>query len=152
MFAVNCVDAEEDSLIMTCPPVRERALGVRTIMVVDDDRSTREMLSLLLETEGFRVQAAGNGLRLLSTLHVDRPDAIVLDVRMSWIDGIALCTALKRNHAFAHIPVILISGCGDPGQRARGRDAGADDYFVKPLDGSRLVARLREAFEHVDTH
>src|SRR3954471_13264574 len=69
----------------------------RKITIVDDDRDTREMLTLALELEGFEVTEAANGLRLISTLHVDKPDAILLDVMMSWIDGFELCKAIKRN-------------------------------------------------------
>jgi DNA-binding response OmpR family regulator len=114
------------------------------IIIVDDDRETREMLQVLLQLEGFEVKLAANGLRLISTLHVDKPDAILLDVMMSWIDGFELCQAIKRNPEFAAIPVIFISGRTAPTDRDRGISVGASDYFTKPLDTHRLVARLRQ--------
>ncbi len=117
----------------------------RRIIVVDDDRETREMLQLLLETEGFEVKLAANGLRLISTLHVDRPDAILLDVMMSWIDGFELCRAIKRNPGFKDIPVFFISGRTGPEDVRRGLACGAADYFAKPIDAGRLLSRLREA-------
>jgi DNA-binding response OmpR family regulator len=116
----------------------------RKITIVDDDRETREMLQMLLELEGFEVKLAANGLRLISSLHVDKPDAILLDVMMSWIDGFELCQAIKRNPEFHSIPVIFISGRTAPSDRERGASVGATDYFTKPLDSHRLVARLRE--------
>jgi DNA-binding response OmpR family regulator len=116
----------------------------RTVIVVDDDRDAREMLRTLLELEGFRVKVAPNGLRLLAALHVDRPGAIVLDVRMSWIDGFHLCEAIKRNPRFSSVPIIFVSARSEPVDRERGLALGAIDYFTKPLDVDRFVRRLRD--------
>src|SRR5438876_7665376 len=114
------------------------------LIIVDDDRETREMLQVLLELEGFEVRLAANGLRLISTLHVDKPDAILLDVMMSWIDGFELCQAIKQNAEFSAIPVVFISARTLPTDVSRGLEVGASDYFTKPLDSYRLVDRLRE--------
>jgi DNA-binding response OmpR family regulator len=116
----------------------------RKVIIVDDDRETREMLTMALELEGFEVSEAANGLRLISTLHVDKPDAILLDVMMSWIDGFELCRSIKQNAEFRDIPVIFVSARKSPEDVARGIEAGAADYFTKPLDIDRLSARLRE--------
>ena len=114
------------------------------IAVVDDDREVREWLDDLLSGAGFDVRLAANGLRLVSTLQVDRPALIVLDVMMSWIDGFELCTALKRNPQFCDIPVVFISGRTERADVQRGMACGAIDYFPKPIDGQRLLARVRE--------
>ena len=114
------------------------------VIIVDDDRDTREMLTLALELEGFGVSQAANGLRLISAMHVDRPDVILLDVMMSWIDGFELCRAIKKNQTFADIPVIFISARKSLEDEKAGLDAGAVDYFAKPLDVDRLIARIRE--------
>lgn len=114
------------------------------VIIVDDDRDTREMLTLALELEGFGVSQAANGLRLISAMHVDRPDVILLDVMMSWIDGFELCRAIKKNPTFADIPVIFISARKSLEDEKAGLDAGAVDYFAKPLDVDRLIARIRE--------
>jgi DNA-binding response OmpR family regulator len=116
----------------------------RKIIIVDDDRDTREMLTMALDIEGFEVAEAANGLRLISTLHVDKPDAILLDVMMSWIDGFELCKAIKKNIEFKDIPVIFVSARKTPQDVAKGIEAGASDYFTKPLDVDRLVHRLNE--------
>ncbi len=117
------------------------------VIIVDDDRDTREMLTLALELEEFEVGQAANGLRLISAMHVDRPDVILLDVMMSWIDGFELCRAIKKNPTFGDIPVIFISARKSAEDERAGLDAGAVDYFPKPLDMDRLVARLREILE-----
>lgn len=114
------------------------------VTIVDDDRDTREMLSLALESEGFEVSAAANGLRLIASLQLKRPDVILMDVNMSWIDGFELCRAVKKNEHFRDIPVVFVSGRGEPEDKRRGREAGAADYFVKPLDLNALIKRLRE--------
>jgi len=114
------------------------------VTIVDDDRDTRDMLTLALQLEGFDVSQAANGLRLISAMHVDRPDVILLDVMMSWIDGFELCRAIKKNPTFGDIPVIFITARKSPEDERTGRDAGAADYFTKPLDVDRLIERIRE--------
>jgi DNA-binding response OmpR family regulator len=114
------------------------------VTIVDDDRDTRELLSLALESEGFEVSAAANGLRLIASLQLKRPDIILMDVNMSWIDGFELCKAVKKNEHFRDIPIIFISGRGEPEDRRRGLEAGAADYFVKPLELEELIARIQE--------
>jgi DNA-binding response OmpR family regulator len=116
--------------------------GKPKIIIVDDDREVREMLKMALELEGYDVSQAANGLRLISTLHVDRPDAILLDVVMSWINGFELCRAVKKNEEFKDIPVIFISARKTPRDIEAGLAAGAEDYFSKPIDMERLLARL----------
>lgn len=114
------------------------------VIIVDDDRETREMLTLTLELEGFEVAQAANGLRLISILHVDRPDVILLDVMMSWIDGFELCRSIKKNEEFRDIPVIFLSAKKTPEDVREGLEAGAVDYFTKPVDVEKLVARIRQ--------
>jgi len=114
------------------------------VTIVDDDRDTRELLSLALESEGFEVNAAANGLRLIASLQLKRPDVILMDVNMSWIDGFELCKAVKKNEQFRDIPIVFISGRGEPEDKRRGQEAGAADYFVKPLDLNALINRLRQ--------
>jgi DNA-binding response OmpR family regulator len=120
----------------------ERAAKPRVI-IVDDDRDTREMLTLALELEGFEVGQAANGLRLISAMHVDRPDVILLDVMMSWIDGFELCRAIKKNPTFTEIPVIFISARKSAEDEKVGLAAGAVAYFSKPIDMDGLVSRMR---------
>jgi DNA-binding response OmpR family regulator len=116
----------------------------RRVAVVDDDRDVRELLNDMLSRAGYEVKQAANGLRLISTLHVDRPDLILLDVMMSWIDGFELCRAIKQNQEFRGIPIVFISGKTSPADVERGLECGAIDYFPKPLDLERLLARVKE--------
>lgn len=114
------------------------------IIIVDDDRETRDLLAMALEAEGFQVAQAANGLRLISNLHVDTPDLILLDVNMSWIDGFELCRAVRQNEDFRQIPVVFVSARASAADLKRGREVGADDYFTKPVDLPVLFNRIRE--------
>jgi CheY-like chemotaxis protein len=116
----------------------------RKVAVVDDDREVRDWIRDSLVLKGYDVKVAANGLRLVSTLHVDRPDIILLDVMMSWIDGFELCRAIKQNPEFRDIPVVFMSGKTAPADVERGLAAGAVDYFPKPIDIERLVDRVAE--------
>jgi DNA-binding response OmpR family regulator len=118
-------------------------MGKLKVTIVDDDRDTRELLAVALESEGFEVTAAANGLRLIASLQLNRPDVILLDVNMSWIDGFELCRAVKKNEGFRDIPVIFVSGRSSSEDLARGKEVGASAYFVKPLDLDALIARIR---------
>jgi DNA-binding response OmpR family regulator len=120
------------------------ASGNRKIVIVDDDRALRDRLQQVLERAGYAVSQAPSGLRLLSLLEVDRPDLVLLDVAMSWIDGFELCRALKANRSYAAIPVVFISGRSGEADVQTGLGCGAADYFVKPLDTQALVERVGE--------
>lgn len=114
------------------------------VAVVDDDKQVREYVRHALVDAGYSVITATSGLRLLSTLHVDRPELIILDVVMSWIDGVELCRAIKANANLAQIPVVFMSGKTAPADVQRGLAAGAVAYLPKPLDVAALVAQVRE--------
>lgn len=116
----------------------------RKLIIVDDDRDTREMLTLSLQSEGFDVREAPDGLGLISTLEVERPDAILLDVMMSWINGFELCRAIKSNDDFKDIPVVFVSARQTAADIEQGIAVGAADYFSKPLDMPQLARRLDE--------
>ena len=128
---------------------RGKGAGVgRKVIIVDDDRDTRVLLQFILEQEGFTVAQAPSGLRLISLLHVDRPDIILLDVMMSWINGFELCRAIKSNPAFHDIPICFISARADPSSVKEGLECGAAAYFVKPIDVDRLVEKIASLTVH----
>ena len=124
---------------MRVEPVRRTLVAV-----VDDDREVREYLAEVLRRAGYDVALAANGLRLVSALQVDRPDLILLDVNMSWIDGFELCRALKKNPQWQGIPVVFVSGRTAPTDVEEGLACGAVGFVPKPIDGRELVRRVRE--------
>jgi DNA-binding response OmpR family regulator len=114
------------------------------VILVDDDKDAREFIAAALETCGCSVLQAANGIRLISSLHVDRPDVILLDVNLSWVDGFELCRSVHQNELFKDIPVVFISGRTSPSDIAKGKDVGGADYFVKPVSIEQLVERVRQ--------
>lgn len=116
----------------------------RRVAVVDDDRDIRDALRGALTDEGYDVTVVPNGLRLLSALQVDKPDLIVLDVMMSWIDGFELCKAIKRNADYQRIPVMFISAKNTPEDIEHGLSCGAIDYVTKPFDLPTLLAKIEK--------
>jgi CheY-like chemotaxis protein len=112
----------------------------KKIIIVDEDRVVRERLRNILETAGYLVDQANTALRLLSTLHIDRPDLIVCDQAMSWLDGRALCGAIKRNPVLAPIPIILL---GEPREATPlPADCGAAAYLDDDFEPRTLLAEV----------
>jgi two-component system response regulator MprA len=112
-----------------------------SILVVDDDAPIRRMLVRTLEAEGYRVDSAADGGAALAAVERTVPDALVLDVAMPDLDGLAVCRRL-RGKGLA-LPILLLTARDAVGDRVTGLDAGADDYLVKPFAPEELFARLR---------
>jgi signal transduction histidine kinase/DNA-binding response OmpR family regulator len=113
--------------------------GRGTVLVVDDDPASRELLERYLTREGFRVAVAANGDEALATAREVRPDAITLDVLMPGKDGWSVLAALKADPALARTPVVMISILDD---KSVGYALGAAAYLTKPVDRERLAATL----------
>ena len=113
---------------------------IPTVLVVDDDRSTRELISRGLEKEGFRVITANSGEEPLRLARAQRPDAISLDVLLPGMDGWTVLSSLKADPITASIPVVVVSMLDD---RDIGFALGAADYLTKPVDREKLVTALR---------
>ena len=106
------------------------------ILIVEDDRRLRDVLRFALATGGWQVALAENAQHGLSQLAAAPPDAVVLDVGLPDMDGVALCRRLRR--AGNHVPVLMVSARADIEHRIDGLDAGADDYLPKPFDVGEL--------------
>jgi two-component system response regulator MprA len=111
------------------------------ILVVDDDASVRRMLVRSLGAEGYLVHAAADGGDALAAVERSVPDAIVLDVSMPGVGGIAVSRRLRARGL--GVPILLLTARDAVEERVAGLDAGADDYLVKPFALEELLARLR---------
>src|SRR5580698_1052676 len=111
------------------------------ILLVEDEPSMRLALADILESEGYRVQAAADGEAGLQHVVEQRPDLILLDVMLPKLDGFALCTELRRLEIAT--PVLMLTAKGQVQDRVTGLDSGADDYLVKPFSTEELLARVR---------
>ncbi|WP_329561525.1 response regulator transcription factor [Kitasatospora sp. NBC_01266] len=114
--------------------------GLR-VLVVDDDPEVRAAVALGLQVEGYQVRAAADGLAGLTEVARWQPDALVLDVMMPALDGLAVCRQLRA--VGDRLPVIVLTARDAVSERVAGLDAGADDYLVKPFALDELTARLR---------
>lgn len=112
------------------------------ILVVDDDREIRRMLSQLLKERGFRAVTAANTSDARRVLAEHGVDLVVLDVMMPGGGGLELCRSLRAESA---VPIILLTALGEEADRVVGLELGADDYVVKPFSSVELIARIRAA-------
>ncbi len=136
----------QDAATAPAAPVQ---VSSATILVVDDDRTVREILERYLTREGFSVRTASSGLEGLRLAREIQPAAITLDVMMPDLDGWTVLAAIKGDPALADIPVILVTIVDE---KSRGYSLGATDYMVKPIDRERLVAVLRSISGAVGRH
>jgi two-component system, OmpR family, response regulator MprA len=111
------------------------------ILVVDDELPVRTALERALRLEGYDVELASDGIEALERLPETEPDALVLDVLMPRMDGIAATTQLRARGN--RTPILLLTARDAVADRVAGLDAGADDYLVKPFALEELLARLR---------
>ena len=125
---------------------------VAWILVVDDDPINRQMLTQLLERDGYRVETAADGRRGLELLHADPFDVVLLDVVMPEMDGYEVLTRLKADEALRHVPVLMITAVDDVTSAARCIEMGAEDYLPKPFDPVVLRARLTSSLSRKRAH
>ena len=117
------------------------APAVGTVLVVDDDPISRDLIARALSRQGLHIEVADGGEQALRLAKKLRPDAITLDVIMPGMDGWTVLSALKADPELASIPVILLSFVGN---KSLGFALGASDYLTKPVDGKRLAALLNK--------
>ncbi|AIB10564.1 chemotaxis protein CheY [Azospirillum argentinense] len=113
------------------------------LLVVDDDREIRTLLSQFLTRHGFRVTGAKDGVEMMRTLDSARVDLIVLDLMMPGEDGLSLCRRLRATPETAQTPVIMLTAMGEETDRIVGLEMGADDYLAKPFSPRELLARVK---------
>jgi len=126
------------------PAGKVAGAGAKRVLVVEDSVTSRLLLKHILEGAGCIVDTAVDGLDALSRLRGARYDAVVSDVEMPNMDGLALTAAIRANPRIAELPVILVTSLQTPQQREAGLNAGADAYFTKgAFDQDRLLATVR---------
>jgi DNA-binding response OmpR family regulator len=112
------------------------------VLVVDDERNIRELLEIGLGDEGYEVRTAPDGQAALQIAREWSPDAIVLDVMLPKVDGIALLPMFRK---LTEAPILMLSAKSETGDKIAGLHSGADDYVAKPFEMAELTARLETA-------
>ncbi|MCK0714902.1 MULTISPECIES: phosphate regulon transcriptional regulator PhoB [Chromohalobacter] len=118
-------------------------MTAKTVLIVDDEASIREMIAVALEMADYRVLEADNAQTAHAMVVDDQPDLVLLDWMMPGTSGIELARRLKRDTATAELPIILLTAKSEEDNKIQGLEAGADDYITKPFSPRELVARLK---------
>ena len=117
------------------------------ILVVDDDPAINEMLTIVLEAEGFQTSSVTDGVEAVQTFHSFGPDLILLDLMLPGMNGIDICREIRKESA---VPIVMLTAKTDTVDVVLGLESGADDYITKPFKPKELVARIRARLRRTD--
>ncbi|MDX2079562.1 MAG: response regulator [Terrimicrobiaceae bacterium] len=114
-----------------------------SVLVVEDESDVVDLLRYNLGRAGFEVLIANTGNRGLELARQHRPDVIVLDLMLPGLSGHEVCRKLKADREMAGIPIVMLTAKGEPAERVKGLELGADDYVTKPFSPRELVLRVQ---------
>ncbi len=110
------------------------------ILVIDDDPAMMELLKILLQSLCATMFSAYNGAKGIELCRKEKPDVVILDLMMPEPDGWQVCKTIRQ---FSQVPILILSALDNPGLIAKALDAGADDYLIKPVSSSMLIAHIQ---------
>jgi CheY-like chemotaxis protein/MinD-like ATPase involved in chromosome partitioning or flagellar assembly len=113
------------------------------ILIVDDDLDTLRLVGLMLQHQGYRINAASSGLQAISMVQTDKPDLILLDIMMPEMDGYEVARNLRADQNSNTIPIIMFTAKTQVDDKVEGFEAGADDYLTKPTQPRELFAHVK---------
>jgi len=117
------------------------------VLVAEDERDIRELIGHTLRFAGFETVLATNGVEAIEAVERERPDLILLDVRMPKMTGYEVCEKIKENPETRNIPVVFLSAKGQESEIKRGIESGAVKYILKPFVPIELIAQIQEVME-----
>jgi len=132
------------SALLASAARRAHARHKATILVAEDSADSREMMQVLLETKGYDVIAAADGLRAVDEALKKLPDLVLLDLALPGLDGVEVTKELRLHHQLDVVPIIIVSGYDPERYQKAAVDAGCDDCLLKPIDFERLDQILYE--------
>ena len=113
------------------------------ILSIEDEPDIRELLSLTLEAEGFRVLSAATGEEGLRLARKEKPALVLLDLMLPKISGLELCRQLRADPDLSSVPILMLTAKGTETDKVVGLEVGADDYVIKPFSPRELTARVK---------
>ncbi len=119
-------------------------MSKKGILLVDDDPDIIETVEFFLNTSDYRVFIAKNGREALEQVSAEKPDLVLLDIKMPVMDGLEVCKRLKNDPTTKPIPVIMLTAGGNMDDVVDALSAGANDYIVKPFNLPDLVERIEK--------
>jgi two-component system response regulator MtrA len=127
-------------------------LGRARILVVDDDAALAEMLTLVLQNEGFQSRIVGRGDEAHAAFVEYKPDLVLLDLMLPGTDGIEVCRQIRATPGVnAGVPIVMLTAKSDTVDVVVGLESGADDYIAKPFKPKELIARIRARMRHFES-
>ena len=120
-----------------------RTASASRVLVVEDERDVAELIRYNLSREGYDVLVTGSGTDAVKQAREARPDLVLLDIMVPHLNGWEICRRLKSDSETRGIPVIMVTGRAEEGDKVLGFEMGADDYVTKPFSPRELVARVR---------
>lgn len=118
----------------------------QTILIVDDDKQIRELLTLYLSKENFIVEEAADGVEAIRKTEQLKPGMILLDIMLPVLDGIEVCRQIRK---FSRVPIIMLTARAEDEDRIMGLELGADDYITKPFNPREVVARVKAVLRRI---
>lgn len=112
------------------------------ILVVEDDDDSRQMLRFILETWGFSVLEAADGIEALTLGSVMQPNLILMDARLPGLDGFQVTKRIRDDIFIKDIPIFFITGCAEIVYKKNAIQAGANEYFTKPIEFDELKLKI----------
>jgi len=120
-----------------------------TILVVDDVKIIRRLVRVNLELEGYSVVEAENGKDALDKVKETKPDLILLDVIMPYLDGFQVLQRLRANTETKDVPVVMLTSCSEEIDQIKGWELGISDYVIKPFNPNALVTVVKKALSEI---
>ena len=120
------------------------------LLIIEDEADIRELISFNLEMSGYEVTKARDGEEGLAMARSGRPDLVILDLMLPGMDGLKVCSMLKKDPEMKHIPVIMLTARSEDDDIVNGLETGADDYITKPFSPRILIARVKAALRRVE--
>ena len=145
------IQEEEISVVVPteAPPTIPDPNRQLKVLVVDDESEVRDSIDEFLQDHNYAVCEAGDGEEALAKTFTEKPDLILLDLRLPKVDGYQVCQTLKGNPITSSIPIIMITALNATPQKVKGIEYGADDYISKPFDLDELLARIKMIMRRV---